>query len=317
MWLNAIALVVFLIFAVAGALRGTLATGLKLGSLIAAYCAALFLAPSFAGLAASELSLPRILGIPVAGAIVFAVSYAICGLLTLGLLVVERRNRRERPRSGADRLGGASLGLVRGGLVVFLIGWLALWVDGLRAAGVVNGLPDPRGSVVAEVTQDVVETGGDILLGTESPTGRMATRMMARPAETYTRLERVLDNYRIDELRRDQLFWAQVSEGSYDAALNRGSFVSIAYDETLRREFVALGLARPETAGDARLFRLSMREVLEEVGPRLRGLRDDPELKSLLDDPKVREMVENGDTAGLLRHPGFQRLVQKVTSRSP
>ena len=50
------------------------------------------------------------------------------------------------------------------------------------------------------------------------------------------------------------------------------------------------------------------------MGPRLRGLRDDPELARLMEDPEVVAMVEAGNTWALMGHSGFQQLVARVAS---
>jgi hypothetical protein len=52
--------------------------------------------------------------------------------------------------------------------------------------------------------------------------------------------------------------------------------------------------------------------VLREVGPRLRGLRDDPALRELLQDPEVAAAVQSGDHLALLSNPGFRAVVARV-----
>jgi hypothetical protein len=51
------------------------------------------------------------------------------------------------------------------------------------------------------------------------------------------------------------------------------------------------------------------------VGPRIRGLRDDPELQKLIADPEVASLIQSGDTLALLGHPGFRDFVSHVASR--
>jgi hypothetical protein len=54
--------------------------------------------------------------------------------------------------------------------------------------------------------------------------------------------------------------------------------------------------------------------MLRAVGPRIRGLRNDPELRELMEDPEVLAMVESGNTWALMGHSGFQQLVARVAS---
>ena len=175
MWLDVIALVIFLAFAASGAIRGTVATAGKLVSLIGAYWLSLVLAPSLGAPLAESLSLPSLLGTALAGLIVFIAAFSILSAGAWALQIVERRHRDDHPRTPIDRLGGGALGVVRGGLIVVMVGWLALWVDGLRAAGATQALPSTGSSAVAKLTSGLVESGGRLLLGTDSAEGRVAS----------------------------------------------------------------------------------------------------------------------------------------------
>jgi hypothetical protein len=78
----------------------------------------------------------------------------------------------------------------------------------------------------------------------------------------------------------------------------------------------AIGLIDPLAAEDPRLFRAAMDEILREVAPRIRGLRDDPAVQELLDDPEIIAMLESGNTIGLIGHPGVRELAARV-SKTP
>ena len=70
----------------------------------------------------------------------------------------------------------------------------------------------------------------------------------------------------------------------------------------------------PEAAEDEAAFTAAVAEVLREVGPRLRALREDPALQALVEDPEVAALLSSGDYLGLLSHPGFRQLVSRVAS---
>ena len=74
------------------------------------------------------------------------------------------------------------------------------------------------------------------------------------------------------------------------------------------------GLVPQAAADDVRQFRDEMANVLREVGPRIRHLKNDPELQALAEDPEVIGILQSGDTLALLQHPGFRKLVDRVTS---
>ncbi len=314
MWLDAIALLVLGIFAGMGMLRGGLATAMGLLSLAVAYAAAIATASRFGPEVARWIGLPEFLGLPLAGMAGFTVAYAAMGLLTGFLRRRSDRRRRGQPRSARDRLAGALFGTARGALIVLLLSWLAIWVDALRATGTLEGLPEIGDSAAAAVTELVVETGVQAALSDAGAAGHLMARFAARPGPAVTDLEAVLAHPRIEDLREDRLFWTYVEHGSVESALNQGSFVRIVQDEELRRRFGNLGLIDESAAEDPRAFREASAEVLRAVGPRLRGLRDDPELARLMQDPEVVAMVEAGNTWALMGHSGFQQLVARVAS---
>jgi hypothetical protein len=263
---------------------------------------------------AERLGLPGILGAPIVGAALFLVTYFAMGILSAVLRRRERK-RLEGPRSGRDRFVGGCFGLLRGTLVVLLLSVLAIWLDALRASGRAEFLPEIGPSRAAAVTETVVEAGVEAALSDAGAGGRFAARMAARPGTSIEDLQAVLANPHIAELQDDELFWTYVESGAVETALNRLSFINVAYDEALRGQLAALGLIDEAAAGDPQVFRDTAGEVLREVSPRIRGLRNDPELKKLLEDPEVASLIQSGDTLALLGHPGFRDLVAHVASR--
>jgi uncharacterized membrane protein required for colicin V production len=314
MWLDGIALLVLGIFAGMGMLRGGLVTAMGLLSLAVAYAAAVATASRFGPEVAQWIRIPEFLGLPLAGMAGFLVAYLAMGLLTGFLRRRSEHRRRGQRRSTRDRFAGAIFGTARGALIVLLLSWLAIWVDALRATGTLEGLPEIGDSTAAAVTESVVETGVQAALSDAGPAGHLMARVAARPGPAVTDVQAVLAHPRIEDLSDDRLFWTYVENGSVESALNQGSYVRIVQDEELRRRFADLGLIDESAADDPRAFREASADVLRAVGPRLRGLRDDPELARLMEDPEVVAMVEAGNTWALVGHSGFQQLVARVAS---
>lgn len=316
MWLDLLALLILAAFAAAGALRGALATIMGLVSLVLGYTAAILLAPSLGPALAESLDWPEILAIPAAGTGVFFATYFCVGLVTA--LIRKFGRRRDGLRSVRDRFLGGVFGAVRGGLIVLLVSWLALWVDALRVTGAFDGLPEIGASTAAAVTGDVVESGIEAALGEEGGSaGRMVARMAGRPGAAIVEFQSVLEHPSVMGLRGDDVFWTYVDAGSIDAALNRSSFNRIAHDPDLRQRFADLGLVEPSQAADPGAFRDATADVFRQVAPRIRGLTNDPAVQALVEDPEVVAMLQSGDTMGLLRHPGFRDLVDRVTTSAP
>lgn len=317
MWLDLIGLGVLGLFMLLGLLRGTLASVMRIISLVLAYGAAITLGSAFGPAVADSMSLPDLLGVPIAGSIAFAVTYLICAVAARLVQIWEQRRRGGEERSAADRMGGALFGGLQGAFLMLLIGWLGLWIDAGQATGALESLPDTSNSALGRVTQSVVEMGGSMLVDDHNAGARVALRMAARPKETMQGVQQIIENPRVRGLQQDRLFWAYVESGAIDAALNRPSFLGIAYDETLREELADVGLIQQHAATDARLFRNEARDALEQVSPRIRGLRNDPIMQELLNDPAVVAALQRGDHLALLQDPRFRKLVSHVMEGAP
>jgi hypothetical protein len=283
-------------------------------SLIAAYAAAIAGAVWGGDSLAARLELPALLGPPLLGGALFLAVFAVLG--AVGRILVRReRDRTDGSRSPGNRLVGGLFGCLRGTVVVLLLGFAVLWLDALRAAGRADLVPAIASSRGAAVTAAVVEAGVASAMSDAGAAGRFTARLAARPADSLGDLQAVLDSSEIAALQGDRLFWTYVETGAVDTALNRASYRAVESDAGLRGRLVRLGLVDAAAAEDPRVFRAAAEATLRELGPRLRGLREDPELQRLMADPEIAALVQRGDTLGLLGHPGFRGFVAQVASR--
>jgi hypothetical protein len=305
-----------------GLLRGALVTGTKLAVLVLAYLTAVWAAQHLGIEMAQEMGWPEILGPPLAGSLGFILGYVIAGVAS-SLLTSWDRARvvlKGGSRGGLDRLLGGFFGGVRGAMVVLLLAWLAIWLDAGRDLGVLplfgDHVPETSDSRVAFVTEKVVESAVESALSTDDGDGRsarVAARIAASPASALAGLRNLLDGERIAELQQDPLFWTLIENGATERATNRLSFYRIAQDGEMRQSLADLGIISPEAAKDVDVFSEEARTVLASVGPRLKGLRDDPELQQLAEDPKIVALLESGDTLALIQNPQIQGLVDRVS----
>jgi uncharacterized membrane protein required for colicin V production len=316
MWLDLVALILLGVFIGMGWLRGALVSFVSLAALAAAYAAAFAAAPALGAKLPLSPQTPALFGVALAGCGVFLVVYVVVSIA--GALA--RRAQRERSggvHSVRDRFLGGVFGAVRGAFVVLLVSWLALWLDALRATGAAPMLPELTDSTAARATSATVEASVGAALAGRGSAGPFVARLAARPALAVGELQQVLESPRFETLRADDLFWTYVEAGSVDAALGRTSFRDLARDVQLRHELAALGLVDARAAEDEAAFHAAAAEVMHEVGPRLRGLREDPAFRELLEDPEVIAMLRDGNHLALLSHPGFRQLVSRVAASTP
>lgn len=309
-WLDLLVFVLLLGFTLLGAWRGALESGLRLAGWIVGYAAAALAGAVAADATAALLGTPAWLGMPLAGTFAFLATQI---LFAIAVALARRRREESEPGSG-DRALGALFGAARGGLVVVLVGWLALFADALRSEGLAAGLPSVEGSLAAEWSGVVVESGAGAMLGTSDPGARAATALAAHPRQSLEALRTVLDHPRVVALERDAEFWKQIEAGSVDAALALPSARALARDAGLREQLATLGLVDAAAGTNPLAFQQAFEDALRAAAERLATLRRDPEMRALLEDPEVLGLVERGDAFGLLTHPRFQSVLRRATA---
>jgi uncharacterized membrane protein required for colicin V production len=312
MAIDLVALALVCLAAGFGAARGALAGAVGLATLFGAGAAALLAAPRLGPRLAVAAELPAALGTPLAGGLVFAFASVTLGLVGRWLRELETP-RPGSSRSALDRLVGGLLGALRGAIRAAIVAWIALVAEALRAAGVAPALPPLGDSIAARLASSAVEAGALAALGAD-PAGRVAARLAARPAQSLEELDRVLAAPSVLALRDDGLFWTYLEHGETTVALHRASFLDLTRDAELRRRLHALALVDERAAEDPAAFRDAMAEVLEEVGPRLRKLRDDPEFERLARDPELLALARSGDPLALASHPGVRALAARAVT---
>jgi uncharacterized membrane protein required for colicin V production len=308
-WLDLLLFAVFLAFALLGAWRGALESGLRLAAWVCGYAAAILAAALGGEALASALGTALWLGMPLAGTLAFVATQALFAVA----IAIARRRGAETERGAGDRILGAAFGATRGALLALLIGWLGLLGDALRSEGMLTALPPLEGSVGAHWSGLVAESGATAALG-HDPGARAVAALAARPRETLTSLRSVIEHPRVIALQRDGDFWLAVEAGDVEAALSRPSARALTSDAALRRELASLGLVERAAAEHPIAFERALGDALGEVSVRLAELRNDPEVRALLEDPEVLGLVERGDALGLLAHPRFQSVIRRASA---
>ena len=311
MWLDLLALALFAVLIGVGAWRGGFLTGMALLSLVVGYGAAVLGAAPLAPHVEQALGVPKLVALPIAGSALFLAGFLATGLLRFGL---QRAGIGDEEPGPMGRLLGAVFGALRGALVVLLIAYLALWLDAWRAAGRELPIPPVGDSMAARATGAVVEAGVEAALEDQGRASRVVARIAGQPAHAMTEWQAVVDSPSIAALREDEVFWRYVDGGYVEQALARPDALRLMHDDELRVRLAGLGVVSEAAARDPGLFRDDLIAVFREVGPRVKGLKDDPELQALVQDPEVVAMVQSGDTMGLISHPGFRALVDRIAA---
>jgi uncharacterized membrane protein required for colicin V production len=312
MWLDLVTLAVLAVFALLGALRGGFRTGMALLALAAGYTAAVLGAAPLGPPLAQATGLSELLAMPLAGSLLFVAAYLAIGITGFTL---RRAGVADDEPSARSRFLGAIFGGVRGALVAVLLAYLALWVDALRATGNEVPLPPVADSRAGAVTSALVGAGVEAALADAGPAGRVAARLAARPAAALEDIQALVDSPSVQGLRDDPYFWNYVEQGDVDVALTTPAATDLLRDELLREKLYSLGLVSEAARNDRARYKAELALVLQQVAMRIRGLREDPALQELVNDPQVVAMVQSGDTMGLMAHPGFRALVERVAAQ--
>lgn len=308
MWLDLVALALLGLFAFLGARKGGLAAGLGLLSLGVAYAAAVFFGPRHAESVAGLFGVSPLLGLPLAGTLAFIVAFVAMSIVSKLLRMLEA----EHPdRSVRDRFFGGVFGAVRGGLIVLLLSYLAIWLDAARVTGTAPGLPALGGSAAARVTESVVEAGVTTAMG-DTPSAQIFAHMASRPGEAIVEMQELMEHPVVAAIQSDTMFWTYVEHGSVDAAMNRRAMLALTYDRDMRETLHGFGVIDSDAVEDAEVFREQTREMLRELGPRIADIKSDPKMRELMEDPEVLEAVQAGNHLALMTHPGFQEVVARV-----
>ncbi len=320
MLLDGIALVFFAAFVGLGAWRGALVSGTNVVALLLAYGGGILAAGHLAEPVAQRLGVAEFYGAAAAGTLGFMGAFVVAGLLGSLLRSWDATRLGDDPRSGLDRAFGGLFGALRGGLVVLLLSWLAIWLDAARDLEAISGLeslPETERSAVANVTRSAVagvvgmalEEGGE----TAKPGARLMAQLAANPGPALSGLKDLLADPKIGELQQDKLFWTLIENGASERALNRLSFYQVSHDDAMRERLADLGIVSSDARVDVEAFRDEARAVFDEVGPRLKGLREDPEIQQLARNPEIISLLENGDTLALINRPEIQSIVDRIS----
>ena len=309
MELDLLCLLVLAGFTAVGAIRGTLRSGVRVGCWVFGYIGALVFSPNVAPYLTRYTGLAAPFSFVAAGAGILILVWVLGALVIRG---VEQRFGTETHREGMDGVGGALFGLVQGGLMVLLLGWLTLWMQAAERVGASLPFSPPSASFIAHVSGEVMGKGAELAFGADDPGARVATQLAANPAAMVERVKTLAENPRIVALQRDPVFWRHVQRDALDTALNRASFLGIAYDDTLRQELAEVGLVDRSAALDPRLFRNDVEETLAEIAPKVRSLAGSQELRAVSEDYAVQAALEAGDTVALLRNPRVQELIGRI-----
>lgn len=300
-----------------GAWRGAVASAVGLASLVAGYAGAIAAATWASAPLGALLDVPGMAAPAVAGTLGFAVAW-LCASAVGDVAVAWDEERVEAGARGiADRMVGGGVGLVRGGFVVVLLALLVSWLDAARDLGAAPGLaamPDAAGSSAVAVSGAVVERVVAGALAESGSAGQVAARITARPSESISSVQALLEDPRLMGLFEDELFWTLMTNDSVDHAMNRAAIRAVIDDADLRGRFVGLGLVSAEAGQDPVRFRRAIAAVFEEIAPKIHGLQHDPELNQIAQDPEIVALIESGDLMALARHPSIRHLVDRVST---
>ena len=307
---DAVALAILVVFVPLGAVRGSLAGGLRVATVAAAYVAG-FLAATRLGKVAALLSgSSRLMAALLLGSGVFLFVYLAGSIVSTLLIRMERERRADQPRGAFDRFGGACFGALQAALSLLLMAVLGSVLDAAYRAGLPQGV-DASHSLLVASTRVVVADGLGHVLG-DSPGSQLAVKLVANPGDALVSLKQLLASPPFARLQQDSQFWELLGAGEIDGALARTSFFQLMHDDGTRARLADLGLVPEAARSDPNAFRAALHDSLTAAAPRIRAIRSDPAIAQLASDPEVQSALDSGNGIALLAHPGFRELVDRA-----
>lgn len=313
MWFDLTCILLLLGLIAAGAMRGALASGLALFTMLASYGVAIGMGPNFAPLFENRTALLGVLAIPLGGGLAFAITYITLSISSM-LITRAERDRREddEDRSTSDRFFGGTFGAVRGLLLLLLVGIFGHYLAQGQRAGVVKGLPPIEDSFITEMSGNFTEIGISMALDQACVASKMAARLAVRPTDTKDQLGELMAYESVRGVIQDPSFWILVQVSDTFGAINQLSFQRMIYDNSLREKLGEMGFLQEEAVADPVLFRESLRPCIRRLCVVMGSIQDNPSIDKLIQDKEVMNLVRAGNTAALIRHPLFIESVASV-----
>ncbi len=313
MWFDLTCILLLMGLIALGAMRGALASGLALFTMLASYGAAIWMGPNFAPLFESQSTLVGVLAIPLGGALAFAIAYITLSISTMLITRAERARREgDEGRSTPDRFFGGTFGAARGLLLLLLIGLFGHYLSQGQRVGVVKMLPPIENSFFTEMSGNLTEMGISMALDQACVASKMAARLAVRPSDTKDQLSEIMSYDSVRGIIADPNFWILVQSGDTSKAINQLSFQRMVYDTPLREKLGELGFLQAEAVENPVLFRESLRPCVSRLCTVMVNIQDNPAIDTLIEDKEVMDLVRAGKTVDLIRHPLFVDAVASV-----
>jgi uncharacterized membrane protein required for colicin V production len=295
--------------------RGYLVSVVGIVGLFCSYAGAYFLFEPVGLLLSESYEIPNFISYSISGIAVFITIYLLFSVLSMIL----SRTRKKRINEGSlisavDQWLGGFLGATVGVVIVCVFIWMYN-LSQLSPAGDV--VPDVSGSIAGKVSKAAIEYGTYAMASAlieDEQTAKMVARTISDPASTADDIKKIMDNPKIDELKKDTDFLEAVKNGDTKRLVSNKKLTALINDPETLATAKDLGII-PRNA-DSAFLQQEASEKLAKIGHGINEIQNDPQLLKILEDPEIQQKLQNMDIQGLMMDPEFNEIVQKIMDLS-
>lgn len=291
--------------------RGTLRMALPVLGVVAGYAGAFFLYRPLGRIVGQATGLPAMLAYPAGGLVAFVLVTLLSKLPALGLerRLAPQRGKHAPALTGADRAGGAILGVAVASAVTVVVLWA------LAALGSASGQgPDLErsraGRIAVRTSRRFAQAAAQRATGERLLSSTMAL-LATEPRAGAHAIQTLAGDVRLTALFGNTDLHAALLSRNPGALARHPTMDVLARDPEFLGAVETLGLVRP---GEGRYAIAAA--MVADVAPLVRAvdeLRRDPEVRKTLEGPNGLGLrLQRGDAASLLRDRDFNVLAGRV-----
>ena len=310
-WSLLIFIVVVLFFGYRGYRKGLLKSLSRVISLVTGYVVAILYTEQVAAILETDYQLQGIAWFVAAALVLF---FATAILVNILFWLLAKLLPSSESTSIAGSLGGATVGLVIGGIAAIAIVWTFMFVRDMRQA--------PLADVKANTTQTRIESlasraaskAVNIAMSMTSArpeVTNLGTALIAAPAEIAQHAQRLSGSGDLNSLLSDPETQHLLDRGDVDAVRNRPALKRLARNPDLLALAQSAGMLDNST-NNSKALETALASQITDIWQRVRRVGNDQRVQQIINDPEFQQKIQSGNPVDLLTNARLLELADII-----